>query len=384
MREVCVLGIGQVPVQELWDKSLRELAVASVLAALEDAGTPAVQALYVGNMLGGELTGQAQLGALVADFAGLAGVEAFRVEAAGASGGVAFRQGVLAVAAGLRDVVLVTGVEKMTERLDPEVTAALAHAHDGDFEMFPGATPAALAAMIMQRYLHEHGVDRGDFAVFPMTAHRNAVNNPHAMYRRAITRAFYDRAAMVAEPLNILDTSPTCDGAASVVLGTAEAARALGHPVVKVVGSGLATDTIAVHDRTDLLWFSAAARSAAEAYKQAGKTPADIDFFELFDDFTITAVLALEASGFAERGQAVHFANEAGIGLDGQLPICTMGGLKGRGNPDGATGVYQIADIVTQLRGAAGANQIDCRVGMAQAIGGSGATVATHILEVEK
>ena len=384
MRQVCVLGIGQVPVQELWDKSLRELAVTSIVAALEDAGGVPVQALYVGNMLGGELTGQAQLGALVADFAGLAGLEAFRVEAAGASGGVAFRQGYLAVAAGLRDFVLVTGVEKMTERLDPEVTAALAHAHDGDYETFPGATPASLAAMIMQRYIHEYGVDRGDFAVFPLTAHQNAVNNPYAMYRKALTRAFYDRAAMVAAPLNMLDCSPTCDGAASVVLGPAQVARDLNRPVVKVSSSGLATDTIAIHDRADPLWLAAVAQSVAEAYRQAGKGPGDIDFFELYDDFTITAVLALEASGFAARGQAVRFANEAGIGLDGQLPICTMGGLKGRGNPDGATGVYQIVDVVQQLRGAAGANQIDCRVGMAQAIGGSGATAVTHILEVEK
>ncbi len=384
MREVCILGIGQVPVQELWEKSLRELAVESIVAALEDAGNPPVQALYVGNMLSGELTGQAQLGALVADFAGLAGIEAFRVEAAGASGAVAFRQGYLAVATGIHDFVLVTGVEKMTERLDPEVTAALAHAHDGDFETFPGATPAALAAIVMQRYIHEYGVARGDFAVFPITAHQNAVHNPYAMYRKAITREFYDKAEMVAAPLNILDSSPTCDGAASVVLGPAQIARDLGKPVVRVSGSAIATDTIALHDRADPLWLAAAARSAMMAYQQAGKGPADIDFFELYDDFTITAVLALEASGFAARGRGVWFAHEAGIGLTGRLPICTMGGLKGRGNPDGATGVYQIVDVVNQLRGTAGTNQLDCRVGMAQAIGGSGATVVTHILEVEK
>lgn len=384
MREVCVLGIGQVPVQELWDKSLRELAVASIVAALEDAGQPAVEALYVGNMLGGELTGQAHLGALVADFAGLAGIEALRVEAAGASGGLAFRLGYLAVASGVHDIVLVTGVEKMTERLDPEVTAALALAHDGDFETFPGATPAALAAMIMQRYIHEYGVARGDFAIFPLTSHQNAVHNPYAMYRKALTREFYDKAEMTAAPLNILDCSPTCDGAASVVLAPAQVARDLGRPVVRVSGSGVATDTIALHDRADPLWLAAAARSAALAYQQAGKDPAEIDFFELYDDFSIMAVLALEACGFAARGQGVRFAHEAGIGLDGRLPICTMGGLKGRGNPDGATGVYQIVDVVNQLRGTAGANQLDCRVGMAQAIGGSGATVVTHILEVEK
>jgi len=220
--------------------------------------------------------------------------------------------------------------------------------------------------------------------VFPVTSHQNAVHNPYAMYRKAITREFYAKAAMVAEPLNMLDASPTCDGAASVVLAPAQVARDLGRPVVRVVGSGAATDTIAVHDRADLLWLSAAARSAAAAYQQAGKGPADIDFFELYDDFTITAVLALEACGFAARGQGVRFANEAGIGLSGQLPICTMGGLKGRGNPDGATGVYQIVDVVQQLRGTAGTNQLDCRVGMAQAIGGSGATAVTHILEVEK
>ncbi len=198
------------------------------------------------------------------------------------------------------------------------VGTALAHAHDGDFETFPGATPAALAAIVMQRYIHEYGVARGDFAVFPITAHQNAVHNPYAMYRKAITREFYDKAEMVAAPLNILDSSPTCDGAASVVLGPAQIARDLGKPVVRVSGSAIATDTIALHDRADPLWLAAAARSAMMAYQQAGKGPADIDFFELYDDFTITAVLALEASVLRRgAGACGSRTRQASVSRDG-------------------------------------------------------------------
>jgi acetyl-CoA C-acetyltransferase len=239
----------------------------------------------------------------------------------------------------------------------------------------------AVAGLVMRRYMHEFGVQREDFAPFVVTAHANGANNPHAMYRRPISAGVYARAGMVADPVSMFDTAPLCDGSAAVVLCPTERASEFGSKAVRIVASAVATDRVAVHSRRDPLSLLAAYLSAQRAYQQAGVGPDDIDLFELHDAFSILAALSLEACGFAERGLGVGLAQEGGIALDGRIPISTMGGLKARGHPIGATGVYQIVEVVTQLRGEAGANQIDCQVGMAQSLGGSGATAITHILE---
>ena len=381
MRDVCIIGIGQTPVGEHWDKSLRHLAGEAVLAALRDAGLERADALYVGNMLSGEIAGQEHLGALIADFVGLRGIEAVKVEAACGSGAAALRMGYVAVASGLANVVIVCGVEKMTEQPGGAIESALALASDGDYEAIHGLTYAAVNALIMRRYVHEYGATREDFAAFSVNSHRNAVYNPNAMFRRAVTVERVLRAPMVAEPISVMDSAPVADGAAAVVLCPAEAARSFSDAPVRIAASVLATDSVALHDRHDPLWLQAAYDSAQRAYQQAGVEPEDIDLFELHDAFNIMAALSLEACGFAERGRGWQLARAGEIALPGRIPICTLGGLKARGNPVGATGVYQIVEVAQQLRGQAGEHQIECRRGMAQNIGGSGATAITHILE---
>lgn len=380
--EVAIIGAGQTAVGEHWGRSLRELAVDALRAAMRDAGSPRVESLFVGNMLAGELTGQEHLGALIADFAGLDGIEAVRVEAACGSGAAALRLGCMAVASGAAEVVAVVGVEKMTDRPGDVVTGALAMAADGDYEARQGLSFVALNALLMRRYMHEHGTSREDFAPFCINAHRNAVGNPNAMFPFPITAQDFSSAKMIADPVSLLDSSPVCDGAAALILTRAEVARAAGRRAVAVRASCIGTDSIALHDRADILVLQGAATSAARAYQQAGVSPADIDFFEVHDAFTIMSVLSLEAAGFAPRGGGVRLGLEGEIGLAGKIPITTMGGLKARGHPVGATGMYQLVEAVQQLRGEAGVNQVrDARLGMTQNIGGSGATVVTTILE---
>ena len=382
MRNVAIVGVGQTEVGEHWDVSLRHLALGAIQSAMADAGVMNANALYVGNMLSGELEGQEHLGALVADFAGFRGIEAFKIEAACASGAAALRMGYVAVAGGLADTVIVVGVEKMTDTLSPDTTTALAMAADADYEAAQGATFVTLNALLMRRYMHEYGYSHQDFAPFAVNAHQNAVNNPHAMFQFPVTAEKFARARMICDPVNLLDSSPICDGAAAVVLAAEEQAHAHAMAPVRIAASSVGTDTLAIHDRRDPLVLEGARLSSHRAYQQAGVGPGDIDVFELHDAFSIMATLSLEAAGFAEKGEGVRLAQEGQIGIDGTIPVTTMGGLKARGHPVGATGVYQVVEVVQQLRGLAGENQIpDARIGMAQNIGGSGATVVTHILE---
>ena len=382
MRDVAIIGVGQTKVGEHWDTSLRHLALEPLQAAMADAGVTRADALYVGNMLSGELTGQEHLGALVADFAGLRGIETFKIEAACGSGAAALRVGYVAVAGGLADIVVVVGVEKMTDTLGPDTTTALAMAADGDYEAAQGVSFVAINALLMRRYMHEYGYSHQDFAPFAVNAHRNGMNNPYAMFRFPVKAERFTRAKMICDPINLLDSSAICDGAAAVVLAPADAARALSAAPVRIAASAVGTDTLAVHDRRDPLVLDGAALSTRRAYEQAGIEPEDINLFELHDAFSIMAALSLEAAGFADKGQGLRLALEGEIGIEGRVPVATMGGLKARGHPVGATGIYQIVEVVQQLRGLAGDNQVkNARLGMAQNIGGSGATVVTHILE---
>lgn len=384
MRKIAIIGIGQVPVDEHWHLSLRELAGEAVFHALQDAGRDSADAIFVGNMLSGMLSRQEHLGSLVADWTGLKHAEAFKVEAACGSGAAALRVALMAVASGEVDSALAVGVEKMTERTGPEVTAALATAADADYEVAYGLSFVAINALVMQRYMHHYGWEHAAFAPFSINAHANAVHNPYARLRESITEKEYQRARMVADPINLLDASPIGDGAAAVFIVPADSLKHNGkaRPLITIEGSAAATDTLAVHDRRDPLWLSAAHRSASLAYQQAGLNPRQIDFFELHDAFSIMSALSLEACGFVERGQAPRLAQDGEIFIHGKLPISTRGGLKARGHPVGATGLYQIVEVVQQLRGECGPTQVrDARIGMAQNIGGSGTTIITHILK---
>lgn len=378
MHQVAVLGVGQTPVREHWDVSIRDLAVSAGRAAMKDAGITKVDAIYVGNMTSGRLNQQRQLGALVADYLGQWGVEAVKMEAACGSAASAMHQGILAVTSGEMEAVLVVGVEKMTESPGKETTSALATAADADYEVVQGVSFVGLNALIMQRYMHEYGYKRHDFAPFAINAHANGAKNPNALFQQAISQATYDKGRLVADPISLFDASPIGDGAAALLLVPAEKAP----EAVVVRGSASAIDTLAIHDRENPLWLKAAEQSAQAAYRQAGITPEDVDLFELHDAFSIMAALSLEACGFAAPGQGVRLAQEGEIYPGGRVPICSMGGLKARGHPVGATGLYQLVEATLQLRGQAGEAQIEnAKIALTQNIGGSGATVVTHVLE---
>jgi len=381
MRDVSIIGIGQTRVGEHWDTSLRHLALEAIKAAALEANIDRVDGLYVGNMLAGELSGQGNLGALIADFVGLRGVEAVTVESASASGGAAVRQAYLAVAGGLMDFAIVVGVEKLSDVVGSPAITAQATATDSDYEAVHGVTPLAIAAMMMRRYMHEYDAALADFAAFSVNAHLNASTNPYAMFHNKVSVQSFVKAPMVADPINLFDAAPAADGAAAIVIAPADWARGRGDGLVRIAASAAATDALAIADRRDPLWLKAAEISAQRAYEQAGVTTKDVQFAELHDAATVLAALSLEACGFAGRGGGVNFAKGGGVARDGQMPISTLGGLKGRGDPGGATGVYQIVEAAQQLRGQAGPNQIkNARIGLTQSLGANGATAVTHIL----
>ena len=382
MREVAVIGIGQVKIDENWDKSLRELAGDAALAALLDSGLQKVDAIYVGNMMSGSANQQQHLGAYIADWIGMRYAEAIRLEAACSSGAASFRTAVMAVASGQIQTALAVGVEKMTDSPGNEITAQLATAADADWEAGQGLSFVALNALLMRRYMHEYGWKKEHFAPFAVNAHANAVNNPYARFHEPTSIEQYMKASMIADPINLMDASAIGDGAAAAVVVPLDLVKKSSRKVIRVVGSAAATDTIAVDHRKEPLFLRAAFESGKKAYLQAGISPKEIDLFELHDAFSIMAALSLEANGFAERGKGPQLALDGEILPTGKVPIATRGGLKARGHPVGATGMYQIVEVIQQLRGeASGSQVIDARIGMAQNIGGSGSNIITHIFQ---
>ena len=382
MRKVAILGIGQTKIGEHWERSLREIGGDAAFAAMQDAGVEKVDSLFTGNMLSPMVNGQNQLGTFFADWIGLWQQEAVKIEAACGSGAAAFRSALMAVASGDIESALVVGVEKMTDKAGRDVTAALATAADADYEVEQGISFVGINALVMRRYMHEFGWKHEDFAPFSINSHANAMHNPYARLHEKISVEKFEKSSMVATPINLLDASPTGDGAAAMVIVPAEKVQR--KPRILVSASAAATDTIAVHSRKDPLFLQAAYQSSKRAYEMAGITPNDIDVFELHDAFSIMAALSLEASGFAERGQGVRLALDNEISIQGRVPVCTRGGLKARGHPVGATGMYQLVEVAQQLRGECGQTQVDgAKIGMAQNIGGSGATILTHILRSE-
>ena len=381
MRKVAIIGVGQTPVREHWSEGFRQLGAQAILAAMDDAGVSDADALYVGNMLSGVLGSQEHLAVLLAEYSGLEGIEAVKVEAACGSAAAAFRQAVLAVGSGAVDTAVSIGIEKLTEMSGKSTTYGLATAADADYETAVGLSFVAINALAMQRYLYEYGFQKKDFAPFVINAHKNAVQNPNAMFRAPISMEQYQSAKMIADPVNLLDSSPIADGAAACIITAAENLGDAADRAVIIEACEIGTDTIALDNRKEPLWLSGVERSVKKAFKTAGVSHKDIELFELHDAFSIMSALSLESSGFAERGTAPKIAQGDGVAINGLLPISTFGGLKGRGHPVGATGMYQIVEAVQQLRGEAPeAIQVDCKRAMTQNVGGSGATVITSIL----
>jgi acetyl-CoA C-acetyltransferase len=390
MRDVYLIGIGQTAVSKNGGVRGRYLAADAIEQAICHAGIdPAdIGMLVVGNMMSGILAQQQQLGALYADVAGLRGIEAATVEAACGSGAAAARWGYMAVAGGFHDMVLVTGMERMTHAPRDTTTAALATAADWELEGCYGASFVSLNARLMALYMNTYGVAAHDFAHFAINAHTNALHNPHAFLHRPLDMETYLNSRVLVDPVKLFDAPPICDGAAAILLAGAAVARSApragGLPLVQVRASAIGTDSLALAGRHNKLQLEGVAISSHKAYQQAGIGPHDIDLFELHDAYTIITALSLEAAGFARPGEGVHFGKEGAIAIDGALPISTMGGLKARGHPVGATGVYQLVEAYQQLTGTAGANQIkDPKIALVQNIGGTGATVVSHILTRE-
>ncbi len=381
MRSVSIVGIGQVPVEKSSAANLRQLGASVVQIAMEDAGVEEVDALFASNMLADELQGQKHVAALIADEAGLTGIEALQVQAATASGAAALRMAHLAVGSGEAGVAVVVGAEKMSEGI---AAPALSKALDADREVADGATLISKNADLMRMYMERYHVSEDDFANFPIFAHRHAKHNPNAMFRdMSINLRKIRGSRFVHAPLRLLHCSPICDGAAAVVLAATEEARAFTPHPVQILSSSVSTDRFRVEERIDPLWLEAAHDSAQAAFRQANINREEISFYEVHDAFSIMACLLMEAVGFAEPGEGWRLAVDKRIGLRGEIPIATMGGLKARGHPIGATALYQTCEIVLQLTERAGKNQVrNATFGMMQSVGAAATTVITHILGV--
>ena len=386
MRDVAVIGVGLTKFGELWDKSFRQLTAEAGSKAILDAGIGGkeIDALYVGTMSAGRFVGQEHVGALVADTSGFAfeHIPAIRVESACASGGVAVRQGYLSIASGMNDIVVVGGIEKMNDVGGTAATGTLVTAADQEWEAFFGATFPGIYAMLATRHMHDYGTTREQLAQVAVKNHANGALNPYAQFRKEIPIETVLKATTVAYPLGLLDCSPVSDGAASIVLCAAEKAKKYTDKPIKIIGSGQASDTLALHARRDICTLESTVHAAKMAYKQANKTPKDIDVAEVHDCFTIAEICAIEDLGFVKKGEGGKAIDNKITTLDGLLPVNTSGGLKAKGHPVGATGVAQIVEIVQQLKGDAEKRQVpDVRIGLAHNVGGSGASCTVHIME---
>jgi len=384
MRDVAVIGVGMTKWGELWEKSLRTIFVETALLALDDAGVDKIDSMYVGSMSSGLFVGQEHIASLLADYLGQVPVPSARIETACASGGLALRLGFMEVASGMSDVVLVSGIEKMTDVNGYEATYALGTAADQEYEGYHGITFPGLYALIARAHMEKYGTRREQLALVAVKNHSNGSKNPLAQFQFEITVDSVLNSVKVADPLRILDCSPITDGAAAAVLCPVEMARKMNKPIVKIIGSGHATDAISLSSRNDITWLEATYQAGKQAYAMADKKPEDIDILEVHDCFTIAEICVLEALGIVEKGKGGEAVEDEITYLDGKIPVNTSGGLKAKGHPVGATGVAQVMEIVKQLRGEADKRQIkDCRIGMAQNMGGSGGSAVVHIFERE-
>ena len=387
MRDVAVIGVGMNEKWgELWDMSFRDIFTDAALRAIDDAGVDHIDSMYVGCMSGGLFAGQEHLASVMSDYLGVTGIPATRVESACASGGLAFRQAFIEVASGMSDIVLAGGVEKMLDVDGGAATYALATAADQEMEGFHGVTFPGLYAMIAKAHMHKYGTTREQIAQVSVKNHKHGAKNPRAQFPFETTLAGVIDAVKVADPLTIMDCSPVTDGAAAAILCPLDMAKTKfkGHPIIKIIGSGSATGTIALHDRKDITWLDAVETAGKRCFSMASKSQKDIDVLEVHDCFTIAEICVIEALGFFEPGKGgeATMANQTTYG--GKIPVNTSGGLKSKGHPVGATGVAQIVEITEQLRGDSGVRQVDgAKVGMTQNMGGSGGSSICHILEAK-
>ena len=376
------LWVGMNKWGELWKSSLRDIAVESALKAIADAKVSRVDSIFIGCMSSGLFTGQEHMASVLADYLGYGRVPATRVESACASGGLAFKAGFAEVAAGMAEIVLVVGAEKMTDVSGNEATYALGTAADQEYECYNGATFPGLYAMMAARHMHEYGTTRRQLSLVASKNHDNGLKNPNAQFRMKVTPQEVEGSVMVSDPLRVLDCSPVTDGSAALILCPLTMAKKLsGRAGVRVLGIGHATDTIALHSRESLTTLRAVKEAGALAYKAAGVKPADIDLAEVHDCFTIAEIMVTEALGFAKPGEGGKLVESKATSFGGRIPVNVSGGLKSKGHPVGATGVAQLVELTEQLRRQAGTRQVkNAEIGLAQNMGGTGGSSIVTIL----
>lgn len=385
LRPVSIIGVGETKMGKLPDRTLRDLITQAGTTAMQDAGIEAdqIESLFMGNFNSGYLCNQNHMGALASEVLGLGTTPTIRVEGACASGSLALRQGMIAVASGLCDIVLVGGVEKMTHRSTEEVTTAVASAADSVLEFGVGATFPAIFAQLANRYMYEYGNCREAMALCAIQNHAHALLNPDAQLHKAITLENVLNGFPIADPLTIFDCSLVTDGAAFVVLAATEVAASLGKPArhIKIKGSGHAGDSLTVASKKSLTTMAATVDAAQQAFRASKLSPADISLVELHDCFTITQLITMEDLGFFEKGTGAQAILDGKTTRNGKIPVNVSGGLKAKGHPIGATGLSQIYELVTQLRGEAGERQLSTvNFGLAHNLGGTAATCVVTIL----
>jgi acetyl-CoA C-acetyltransferase len=380
MRRAAVIGLGVTKFGK-HERTSAELFAEAAADALLDAEIPpsAVQALYYGNVVGGETERQLHTGPQAASILGIPAIPTTRFETACASSHAAFRHAVMEIAAGVSDVVLVGGAERVLNVPTPEATEYFAYASDASWEQTLGLTFPGVFALIARAHMAKYGTTEEQMAAVAVKNHKHGTLNPKAQFQKEITVEQVLKSAYVADPLKLLDCCPFTDGGAAVVLASEEVARTRKRPVW-VLASAAASDWMLLGDKRDLARVPATERAAAAAYRQAGLGPADVDVVELHDCFTIAEIVATEGLGLFEPGAGGRAAAEGLTSLGGAIPVNPSGGLKAKGHPIGATGAAQIAEIVTQLRGAAGPRQVaDARVGLTHTLGGNTATVLVSL-----
>ena len=383
MRPVAVIGIGKTAFGAFPGADLRSLAWEAGQKCLADAhvSPSQIEAFNLGNFAGPAFVGQNHLAPYIASGLGISGVPCTRFEAACASSGSAFFHAVSSVGAGLYDLVMVLGVEKMTSQPTPVVTDILAGAGDTAGEVRAGATFPALFGMIARRHMHQYGTTREHLAAIAVKNHSNGSKNPLAHMQKVITMDQALAGKPVAEPLTVYDCSLISDGAAAAIIAPLERAGEFTGKPVRILGIAQTSDTVALDDKEDITTFRAVRLAGEKAYKMAGVAPADIEFAELHDCFTIAEIIATEDLGWVNKGEGGPYALAGRTCLRGERPVNPSGGLKSKGHPVGATGVGQICDAVTQLRGEAGELQVARHsLGLAENLGGSGATAVVTIL----
>ena len=380
MRRVAVIGVGTTKFGK-HDRTSAELFASAAADALADADLPAsrIQALYYGNVVGGETEKQLHTSPQAASVLGLPAVPTTRFETACASSHAAFRHAVMEVASGASEVVMVGGAERVLNVPTADSTEYFAYASDAAWEQTLGLTFPGVFALVARAHMHKHGTTEAQMAAVAVKNHRHGALNPKAQFQKEITLETVMNSARVADPLKLYDCCPFTDGGAALVLASEDVARRSRRPIW-VLASAAASDWMLIGDKRDLSRVPATERAAAAAYRQAGKRPEDVDVVELHDCFTIAEIVATEGLGLFEPGTGGLAAEKGWTSLGGKVPVNPSGGLKAKGHPIGATGAAQICEIVTQLRADAGPRQVDgARTGLTHTLGGNTATVLVSL-----